>query len=689
MNKIFDLLVNKPISFKKEHLGKINNYAVGIKYDGERALIVITEDDPPQAVFSRKIIKLSGIPRMKKTIIDCEFFEGKYNCFDLLFYLDEDIRNEPYQKRYSKLKKVVGEINNGNIILKETLFKWDKKSLYKFYKSNEKENDGLIFTPPGNYREKVLKWKPVHELTIDVNIINGKMYSAANKKFIQEHNLNITGNNLDISNIGMGFNYHLIDKEPRNGIYEVYYTGDGFKIKRSRPDKIHPNSIYVMQEILEIIKNPVLESDIFEIKGGQELGTSQEIEIRFGKFVDGKFKNGLSKEQYQKLIDTLDFGKQEIKIYYVKQDGNKKIRAILDENYKAVGYDVKKKQKFIDHHDKGIRVAYAMETLTESLSSDYSNKSYTFYRVKIYNIFNWNNWEFELCKTFTLQNPVDIEILKSKEPDNYELEVELKGKSSDINEDINTIHRMVTEIIGGSFYTGKLKKKKKLKNMAKYHNYIKNELIQKYALGKVLDIGSGVGGDISKWNDNSKITEVIGIEPSSQSVRIAHERLGFTKPRIPIKFIVGNGSIPFSQQGLNLGTFDTVISQFAFHYFYNQSGIENVINSLKKGGKFIITIFDSDNVKEKTIIDNGNKLFELKKVGKDKISVFFEEFRGLDKAPVETLINSKDFIKLMENVGLKLVQKKSFSEYQNPKYHLSENEKEISFMYASYVFEKK
>jgi SAM-dependent methyltransferase len=676
------MFVNKPISLTKNDVSKISNYAVGIKYDGERVLIILTPDEPAQAVFSRKIINRE-ILRIEKTIIDAEYFEGKYNCFDLIFYKGEDIRNEGYSKRYSLLKKLVKDINNSNILIKDTLFKWNKKTLYKFYKENEKENDGLIFTPQGGYREKVYKWKPRNELTIDIRVVNGKMYSTPNNKFLQEYNITVKGDLLDISILNMGFNYTLIDKEPRDGIYEVYYTGDGFKIKRSRFDKIHPNSIYVIKEILEIIKNPVLEKDIFEMKGGK---VSHEMEIRFGKFIDGKFKNGITKESYHKLLNNIKWEEQKVKIYYIKQDGNKKIRAILDENYDVVGYDIKKKQSFVEYPDKGIRVAIATETLTDSFSTDSTKKSYSFYRVKIYNLFNWNSWEFEISKTFTLYKQQNIEILKAREPDNYELEVELKGKTDNLDADINSIHRMVTEIIGGSYYTGEFKKKKKLKRMAKFHNFIKNELIQKYASGRVLDIGSGVGGDISKWNNNPKITSVIGIEPSSESVKIANSRLKMHNIKIPIKFIVGTGSVPFKNQGLNLGTFDTVISQFALHYYYTEEGIKNIVDSLKKGGKFIATVFDSDNVQEKTIIQDGTKLFELKKVGNDRISVFFEEFRGLDKAPIETLINSKDFIKKMKNYRLKLVEKKSFQKYFNPK--LSQNEKEISGMYTSYVFEK-
>lgn len=69
--------------------------------------------------------------------------------------------------------------------------------------------------------------------------------------------------------------------------------------------------------------------------------------------------------------------------------------------------------------------------------------------------------------------------------------------------------------------------------MRKYHNRIKSELLKNTIEGSLLvDIGSGNGGDITKWGN---FTQILAIEPDEEHIEEFKRRLKYTDPTISNK----------------------------------------------------------------------------------------------------------------------------------------------------------
>lgn len=71
--------------------------------------------------------------------------------------------------------------------------------------------------------------------------------------------------------------------------------------------------------------------------------------------------------------------------------------------------------------------------------------------------------------------------------------------------------------------------------MRQYHNAIKRKMLKKYAQGcTILDIGSGQGGDVSKWGD---VRKVYCVEPSDKAVIELKKRLSIAGMKKQVKVI--------------------------------------------------------------------------------------------------------------------------------------------------------
>ena len=179
-----------------------------------------------------------------------------------------------------------------------------------------------------------------------------------------------------------------------------------------------------------------------------------------------------------------------------------------------------------------------------------------------------------------------------------------------------------------------------IKNLRSYNNWVKSTLIQKFSpdeiatqVGgayyrerlKVLDIGCGKGGDLQKWEKAPQKVELyVGVDPASVSIRQAQERYSEMRRRrrglfqaeffvkdcygewigeIPLIRNVGIDKEPtrWSQAG-----FDVVSMMFCMHYAFETEEkarrmLQNVAGALKKGGRFLGVIPNSDVIREKLV----------------------------------------------------------------------------------------
>lgn len=186
----------------------------------------------------------------------------------------------------------------------------------------------------------------------------------------------------------------------------------------------------------------------------------------------------------------------------------------------------------------------------------------------------------------------------------------------------------------------------RIKGLRAFNNWIKSTIIHKFAPSenedgrplRVLDIGCGKGGDLGKWQQAPQPVELyVGIDPAEVSIDQARERYlemrsrgggrggrgGFRGGRLQRTFdaeffaqdafgqSVGNiplirdvGFDPAGGSRWGGGGFDVVSMMFCMHYAFESEAktrgmLQNVAGSLKKGGRFLGTIPNSDVIRSK------------------------------------------------------------------------------------------
>ncbi|KAH3672060.1 hypothetical protein WICMUC_004461 [Wickerhamomyces mucosus] len=242
-----------------------------------------------------------------------------------------------------------------------------------------------------------------------------------------------------------------------------------------------------------------------------------------------------------------------------------------------------------------------------------------------------------------------------------------------------------------------------------FNNAIKYMLINKYTKPgyRVLDLGCGKGGDISKW-EMAGIREYIGIDISDESIKEAVKRYRRHKPSFAVTFVTGDGfgaPLPHVLRDfphLNLSV-DVVSMQFCLHYGFESEikarmMIENVARSLRPEGIFIGTIPNSDFLmfKMKRLPPGekafGNSLYRVTFLKNPPSDGHFDNPYGnvynyfledaIDNVP-EFVVPFEALRALAEEYGLKLIYKKTFNEMfaeEIPKWYNKLNPKIIEGM---------
>ncbi|KAI5369770.1 putative mRNA (guanine-N(7))-methyltransferase domain, mRNA cap guanine-N7 methyltransferase [Septoria linicola] len=177
----------------------------------------------------------------------------------------------------------------------------------------------------------------------------------------------------------------------------------------------------------------------------------------------------------------------------------------------------------------------------------------------------------------------------------------------------------------------------KIKGLRSLNNWIKSTLIQKFSRPeipvsdmKVIDLACGKGGDLGKWEKAPQIPVLyVGCDIANVSIEQAQQRHNNPRggqngrgrrPRMQAEFFVHDTfahslidipivrSIGFNpnvgpggiiQGGMASGGFDVVSMMFALHYSFEteelaRGMLRNVSGALKKGGRFIGVMPNSD-----------------------------------------------------------------------------------------------
>lgn len=206
----------------------------------------------------------------------------------------------------------------------------------------------------------------------------------------------------------------------------------------------------------------------------------------------------------------------------------------------------------------------------------------------------------------------------------------------------------------------------RIKGLRVFNNWIKSCIIQRYSPDEdfvpgsgrgpgdkrllVLDIGCGKGGDLNKWQAAPQPIELyVGLDPADVSITQARDRYrtmssrggggrggrgGHRRPppnlfegRFHVKDCYGESiedleiihNVGFDPSPMNRRGFDVVSMMFSMHYAFEsehhaRTMLRNVAGALKKGGRFIGCIPNSD------ILGEHVRKFNEKQAAKKKES---------------------------------------------------------------------
>ncbi|KAJ3785220.1 mRNA capping enzyme-domain-containing protein [Lentinula aff. detonsa] len=296
--------------------------------------------------------------------------------------------------------------------------------------------------------------------------------------------------------------------------------------------------------------------------------------------------------------------------------------------------------------------------------------------------------------------------------------------------EVGVIQRLDSPIIG-------------LKN---FNNWVKSVLISKFAhpalvtssvrtqrnKGKVLDLGCGKGGDITKWS-KARISDYVGADIAAVSVEQAKERWEFNRNanRIQASF----ATYDFCSQNLEdvfapeilEKPFDVVSSQFCIHYAFEKEEtvrrlLRNVSHWLRPGGTFIGTIPNAEQLlehlrelpPENQDLSFGNAVYKVRFESREHSGMFGRKYwfflqDAVEDVP-EYLVYWDNFVSMAAEYNLQPLYKEEFhnvfSEHQdhpefgplmvrmrvmdaNGESSMDEDQWEAANIYIAFAFEKR
>tara|TARA_R110001632_G_scaffold200941_4_gene323669 strand:- start:1741 stop:4986 length:3246 start_codon:yes stop_codon:yes gene_type:complete len=265
--------------------------------------------------------------------------------------------------------------------------------------------------------------------------------------------------------------------------------------------------------------------------------------------------------------------------------------------------------------------------------------------------------------------------------------------------------QLLNDPISKEVMLGKLKGKRILKMMKKFHNRMKIDILNeeskiitfrdKKRRPRLLDIGSGYGGDIKKWEKSN--FEVLAVEPSKErldSLESRAEALGIRKRIQTVQMGIDDPVFRVKMKNLGIPEVDLVTSFFSLTHLYGSGEqvnevIQNVKALLKTGGKFVVMALDGQVVHEqlgdKEQISTKGITIQRSKEHKRKIIIKMDTFDdSLAKGQVEWLVDFNDFITRCESEGFELLE----DSYLHSNGILNETELWYSEMNRKLVFKK-
>ena len=242
--------------------------------------------------------------------------------------------------------------------------------------------------------------------------------------------------------------------------------------------------------------------------------------------------------------------------------------------------------------------------------------------------------------------------------------------------------------------------KKSLENLRLMANEIKKEMIEQTKNKVVVDIGSGVGGDIFKYS-KAETKELFLIEPSTDNIKTLNIRLKegarFLK-KLPYAVLNAGGEESDKICSFVNKKVDFVNMFFSLTFFFkNREMLMSLVNTvdclLKDDGIFMGTVMDGFLVERE--LGNGDIIendYEIKKRFSGDKNLYSKEisidFKNTVTATYQTeyLVYLKEFEFLLASKGITLEKIMNFNEYDTSS--LTQEEKFLNGLYSMFVFRK-
>ncbi len=235
-----------------------------------------------------------------------------------------------------------------------------------------------------------------------------------------------------------------------------------------------------------------------------------------------------------------------------------------------------------------------------------------------------------------------------------------------------------------------------------YHRRLKTQLFETAGITEesvVLDIGTGIGGDISRY-ERYRPKKIIAVEPNAENRKKFVERLSTStiRDRVTLLDVGGEATTPILA-GLGGERANVIMSMFSMTFFWlSQSNLKafarTLSESLTVGGRFVFITMDGDAVQQffepplgdvilphRRLINNGaGELLYMK----DKLRITLPGSRTVVAPQEEGLVHLRDLIALLEPHGF--VLREAIRTLDEPLLNVGETE--MSRLYTRGYFER-
>lgn len=243
--------------------------------------------------------------------------------------------------------------------------------------------------------------------------------------------------------------------------------------------------------------------------------------------------------------------------------------------------------------------------------------------------------------------------------------------------------------------------------MRKIHNIEKKNMLSECRSQRLLDIGSGKGGDILKWRDYK--IDVYAVEPNDENIKELYSRLksfGYSysgkSDNKRVYILKGNNTINVMQgYGEDTdkivkfsGDVDCIVIFNALTFFFKDKDIfDSLLSTIERSGAetFMGMVMDGERVDSmlkdrKSVKEYGwsiKKKYSSENIFGRKIKIDLEAATVTDQT--EYLVDFDYFVSHLDKLGFEL-DSSSFLDFPD---RLSPSQNMLSRLYRSFIFRKK